>query len=311
MLNEAAARLSKLEATLAQNDGFLNKAWSGLPLESKSKQTIETRISQAKGMAGRLSGQTHNMGVYLDQVGMRFLEADRHCSEGYLKELASTAAVIAGGGASSPFFAEREKYEPIYEEYNSLNIYEEEMSDPPIVSWLKGYGSKYILPFSGIVGTTIRVSEDIHYNDADAFSVAGTATVGIGFHVLDKTIKAGSALFIGKVIVGTAVAATAPMWAIGAVAVGAGIAVGYGVSVLLDLTIKDKIYDHGGDIMSDIYRSAGEMANSVGSSAVQAGATAVDAISSGLESVAESVGSAVESTGEMFRGVGEKLRFWE
>jgi len=311
MLYEAASRLSKMEATLAQDSNQLVKIWNSLPLESRSKQTMDTKISQVRSLAGRLSSQANSLGNYLNLAGMRFVEADRHCSEGGLKGVSDSMQARAGVGAGSNIIAERAKYETLEEEYDSLGISREDMDDPPIVRALGFYGDLRWAPYSGVAGTAVNIGEDIFYDNADAASIAGTGTVGVAGMGLSGAAGTAAKFAVGKALIGTSLVATAPVWVTGAVAVGAGVAVGYGVSKALDITIGDNtISGHAGDAMASVYRSAGEMASSVGSSAVQAGASVVDSVSSGIQSAGESVGSAVESAGEMARGVGEKLKFW-
>ncbi len=77
LINETADRLRKTDTRLAQNNALLNKAWSSLQLEAKSRASVEQRISQTGRMAVNLSSDTKNLTRYVDLVSRRFVEADR------------------------------------------------------------------------------------------------------------------------------------------------------------------------------------------------------------------------------------------
>jgi len=307
MLNEAAARLSKMEATLAQNDGLLNKAWSSLPMESRSRQTVESRIKQARGMAGRLSTQTKNMGNYLNHVGVSFVEADRRCSDGALKG-ASSDMHAAGKGVLHPgVIADRAKYESLDEEYNRLNISREQINDPPLVSGLRWYGQLPGLPGSGEAGAAVNIAEDIFYNNADAASVAGTGTVSVaGIGASKVAASTLSKVALAK-LTAAGIAVSSPL----IIKAGAAVAVGVGVSLLLNATIGNQtIREHASEATANIIRSAGDVASTVGSNAVQAGAKMVDSVSSTIQTIGDSVGNGVKALGQMANGFGEKLNLW-
>ncbi len=77
MLNDASSRLSNMEIQIAQNSNTLNKVWSGLRLEARSRAVVESRVNQARTMAGRLSSETSSLSKYIILVNERFIEADR------------------------------------------------------------------------------------------------------------------------------------------------------------------------------------------------------------------------------------------
>ncbi len=77
LINETAGWLRKTDASLAQNNSLLNKAWSSLQLEAKSRASVEQRISQTKLMAASLSSDANSLSKYVDLVSSKFAEADR------------------------------------------------------------------------------------------------------------------------------------------------------------------------------------------------------------------------------------------
>ena len=77
MLNDASSRLNNMEIQIAHNSNTLNMMWSGLRLEAKSRAAVESRVNQARTMAGRLSSETSSLSKYLVLVNERFVEADR------------------------------------------------------------------------------------------------------------------------------------------------------------------------------------------------------------------------------------------
>ncbi len=307
MLNEAAARLSKMEATLAQNDGILNKAWSSLPMESRSRQTVEASIKQARSMAGRLSAQTKNMGSYLNHVGVRFVEAGRRCSDGALKGAYGSMHAAGKGVLPSDIIDERAKYESLDKTYNRLNIPREQISDPPLVSGLRWYGILPGMPGSGEAGAAVNIAEDIFYDNADTASVAGTGAVSVAGIGASKV----AASTLSKVALAKLTAAGIVVASPLIIKAGAAVAVGVGVSLLLNATIGNQtIREHASEATANIIRSAGDVASTVGSNAVQAGATMIDSVSSTIQTIGDSVGNGVKALGQMANGFGEKLNLW-
>ncbi len=77
MINETADRLRKTDARLAQSISLLNKAWSSLQLEAKSRASVEQRLGQTGRIAAILSSDINRLSKYVDLVSRRFVEVDR------------------------------------------------------------------------------------------------------------------------------------------------------------------------------------------------------------------------------------------
>jgi len=329
MLYEAASRLSKMEATLAQDSSQLVKIWNSLPLESRSKQAMDTKISQVRSLAGRLSSQANSLGNYLNLAGMRFVEADRHCSVGISNSSATSKKMpyYTSGGDTDL----KNNYCQVLEEREKLNLGLDTNSNSPsnnALPWIgtiigtiaSAYSSLSIFPGSGeagLVSEAIGVKGDLNTiidgtsEDSDLYDVGGVATGVAMTGVAAGKIGSAAKIAIGTALVGKAAFAATPILVPMAIGIGTGIAVAAAASALFNASIGgDSITGHISSAASDIYRSAGEVFSKVGSGVTQAKATVVAAVSSGLETAGETVGSAINSTGEVARGFGERLKFW-
>ncbi len=233
MLNEAASSLNKMESTLGQDSSQLIKSWNSLPLESRSKQAIDVKISQARSLAGRLSSQANSLGNYLNLSGMRFVEADRQCSEGGLKGAFSSMPAEGKGVLHSGIIDDRAKYDQFNEEYKKLNIYEDknpELVSTAQMSWIGRILNAYAntnLPYSGVRRTSINVADNIYY-DSDLYTTVGDLAVDVS--------KIAVGLAAGAAITGAAVAALPAL-----PVVATGIVVGAGVSLAVSTASKISI----------------------------------------------------------------------
>jgi len=323
ILNDAASNLRKTEAAIVRINNTLNRNWSGLRLESKSRHAVESKINQAQGMADRLSSQARNLNDYLNQVGVRFIETDRQlsvrinnsyksadCSQGYSSNVSKLIQ-----NKHFEVSAERAKLDLGFGN-NTVFLSAGALAWVGMVAGF--YSGLSFMPGSGeagLISETFKIKKDAGKivegasESADLYDFGGKATSVVATRVVAGKIGSITKFAVGAALIGTGVLASAPVWVTMAVSIGAGIAVGYGISALFNVQVNDdSISNHISNAAENIYRSTADVAKKVGLVAMQSGALATEVVLSKAQLVGDNVGSAVNNAGEIAKGLGGKIK---